>query len=154
MSKESFHVKLSLSGTFYEKRPIFSVLLNDTPIISHREISADSDVTEFIEFDANVSTGDNSISLIFENKGPRDTIENEDKTSIIKDMLLNIVDIEFDDISLGNLLYELGEYKTDAPVTINGEETTLVKNCVNLGWNGVWTLHFTSPFYIWMLENV
>jgi len=29
-----------------------------------------------------------------------------------------------------------------------------VKNCVNLGWNGKWVLPFTSPFYIWLLENI
>lgn len=154
MGKETFHIKIGLSGTFWSKRPIFSVLLNETSIVSHCEISSDSDVVQYIEFDAVVSAGQNSISISLENKEPGDTVENEDKTGILQDLLLNIVDIEFDGISLGNLPYELSEYTTNDVVTIDGKTTNLVKNCTNLGWNGVWKLHFSSPFYIWMLENV
>jgi hypothetical protein len=29
-----------------------------------------------------------------------------------------------------------------------------LQNCVNLGWNGKWTLPFQSPFYIWLLESI
>ena len=68
-------------------------------------------------------------------------------------MLLNIDDITIDDISLGNLLWS-AEYLLDTPQTYNGQTITKLDSCVNLGWNGSYSLKFTSPFYLWLLENM
>jgi hypothetical protein len=35
-----------------------------------------------------------------------------------------------------------------------GKEIDHLDNCVNLGWNGTYTLKFASPFYIWLLEKL
>ena len=69
-------------------------------------------------------------------------------------MLLNIVSVEIDEIDLGHLTYSLSEYHVSQYVEYNGEITNLVKNCVNLGWNGTWQLSWNTPFYIWLLENI
>jgi len=75
-------------------------------------------------------------------------IQNADKTAIEKDMLLHIRSIEIDEIDLGNLLWSKSQYV--------GDDVTrpVLDNCVDLGWNGTWTLAFASPFYIWLLENI
>ena len=72
---------------------------------------------------------------------------------IVKDLLLNINDIKIEDISLGNLLWT-ADYKLDQKQTFNGQEIDHLDNCVNLGWNGTYMLTFTSPFYLWLLENI
>jgi len=68
-------------------------------------------------------------------------------------MLLNIDDITIDDISLGNLLWS-AEYILDEPQEYNGKIIDHLDHCVNLGWNGAYTLKFTSPFYVWLLEKL
>jgi hypothetical protein len=62
---------------------------------------------------------------------------------------------------LGSLLWTASDYKPEYPgahkakMQAQGIELPeSVKNCVNLGWNGKWILPFTSPFYIWLLENI
>ena len=74
-------------------------------------------------------------------------------SGVMKDMLLNIDDITIDDLSLGNLLWS-AEYKLDERQMYNGKEIDHMDRCVNLGWNGSYTLNFSSPFYIWLLEKL
>jgi hypothetical protein len=75
-------------------------------------------------------------------------VQNEDKSAIVKDMLLNVVSVEIDEIDIGHLLHSKSTFTGDDPTR------PVLSNCVNLGWNGTWKLTFTSPFYIWLLENI
>lgn len=143
---EKLHFKIGLSGTYWAKRPIYNILVNDRLLFT-QEINSDSDVVEYVEFDVESTTESNTLKIQLANKSVSDTVENEDKTAILKDMLLNIVSIEIDDIDLGQLPFTLSEYYPD-------HNNELVKNCVNLGWNGTWTLTWNNPFYIWLLENL
>jgi hypothetical protein len=144
---ENLHFKIGLSGTYWGKKPSYSILLNDQ-IITSGEITGESDEVLFVEFDSELAEGDCTLKIRLENKTNADTVQNEDRTEIVKDMLLNIVSIEIDEIELGNLLYSLSEYTGDDP------SRPVLKNCVNLGWNGTWCLPFTSPVYLWLLENI
>ena len=81
--------------------------------------------------------------------------------NIVKDLLLNIDSIEIDEIDIGSLKWTASNYTPMYPesytqhVLRTGQEIeTELKNCVNLGWNGTWSLPFTSPVYIWLLENI
>ena len=147
MDKELVHVKLGISGTYWDKKPQYRVEFNDT-IMAQGEITADSNVTQYVEFDCEYDTQEVLLQVFLTNKTNSDTVENEDKTAIVRDMLLNIVSCEIDEIDLGNLIYELTEF-----VAEDSSRPTL-KNCVNLGWNGAWCLRWTNPFYIWLLENI
>jgi hypothetical protein len=147
MDKELVHVKLGLSGTYWDKRPQYRVEFNDV-IMCQGDITSESDVVEYVEFDCEYSTDDVALRVYLTNKTDSDTVENEDKTAIVRDMLLNIVSCEIDKIDLGNLIYDKTEFVPD-----NANNPTL-KICVNLGFNGAWTLRWTNPFYIWLLENI
>ena len=68
-------------------------------------------------------------------------------------MLLNIVDIEIDDISVGSLLWS-STFVLDEPINNGSEVINEFTGCVNLGLNGTYTFKFNSPFYIWLLENL
>jgi hypothetical protein len=144
---EKLHFKISLSGTYWDKHPIYSISVNDS-IIETREVESQTNEVFFTEFDADVAEGPAVLKIRLENKQWTDTIQNEDKTEILKDMLLNIKSIEIDEIDLGNMIWEKSTFTGD------DADRPVLDNCVNLGWNGSWELRFESPFYIWLLENI
>jgi hypothetical protein len=144
---ETLHFKIGLAGTYWAKRPIYSVLLNDAVYFT-KEVDVASEETFYVEFDAEVEEGPCALKIRLENKDWTDTVQNEDKTEIVKDMLLNIRSVEIDDINLGNLIYTKTQFVGDDP------ERPVLDRCQDLGWNGAWILAFESSFYIWLLENI
>jgi len=150
---EKAHIKLGLSGTYWRKRPMYRVVFNGA-IVKESEISAPSDEVEIIEFDVEYTDEQVSLQVQLLNKEDTDTVQSAQENTIIRDMLLNIVSLEVDDIDLGQIPYEHSEYRTDRQVEFNGTLTNSVKNCINLGWNGTWELTWSNPFYIWLLEKI
>ena len=148
MQEENLSFKISLTGTFWDRRPQFSVWLDDHVVIQS-EIASSAE--QIVSFERRVDEGQHKLKIRLENKITADTvIENGE---VVKDMLLNIDDITIDDISLGNLLWS-AEYILDNNQTYNSQEIDHLDGCVNLGWNGTYVLKFTSPFYIWLLEKL
>jgi hypothetical protein len=144
---EKLHFKIGIGGTYWDKKPIYSILVNDS-LIETREVTTPSGEFDYIEFDQELAEGPCALKIRLENKTFGDTVQNEDKTAILKDMLLDIHSVEIDDISLGILLH------THSEVVGDDSERPILHNCVNLGWNGTWSLPFQSPFYVWLLENI
>jgi hypothetical protein len=144
---ERLHFKIGLSGTYWSKKPIYSISVDDSLLFT-KEIETASDEVVFIEFDADIAEGSHSLKIRLENKNASDTVENDDKTAIVNDMLLNIKSVEIDEIDLGQLIWTASTFVGD------DADRPELKNCVNLGWNGTWSLPFESPFYIWLLENI
>jgi hypothetical protein len=148
MQEENLSFKISLTGTFWDRRPQFSVWLDDHVVIQS-EITSSAE--QIVSFERRVDEGQHELKIRLENKTTADTvIEN---IEVVKDMLLNIDDITIDDISLGNLLWS-AEYVLDKKQIYKGQEIDHLDGCVNLGWNGTYVLKFTSPFYIWLLEKL
>ena len=148
MSEENLSFQISLTGTFWDRRPQFSVWLNDHVVIQS-EIASSAE--QIVNFDRRITEGDYELKIRLENKTNADTvIENGE---VVKDMLLNINDITVDDISLGNLLWS-AEYILDKPQIYKGQTIDHLDGCVNLGWNGTYILKFSSPLYIWLLEKL
>ena len=146
-STEKLHFKIGIGGTYWEKVPIYSILVNDTVYFT-KEVAVPSGESEFVEFDFDVAEGPCVLKIRLENKDWTDTVQSEDKSTILKDMLLDIKSIEIDEINLGDLVGSKSQFIGDDP------ERPALTNCVNLGWNGTWSLSFESPFYIWLLENM
>ena len=150
MNSEDLNFKISITGTFHQKVPVYSILLNDQ-LIKHDVLTVNSGEIETIEFTSVVTDGANSLKIRLENKESSDTIVDNDV--IIKDMVIDITDIKIDEIPIGSLLWN-AEYLLDEPHDYHGQTVTRLENCVTLGWNGTYVLNFTSPFYIWLLENL
>ena len=148
MNEEKLSFVVALSGTFWERRPQFSIWLDDHQVVASEIVSL---AQQEIKFERTIDEGAHTLKIRLENKTNADT--NIRNGEIIDDMLLNIDDITIDDISLGNLLWS-AEYILDHPQEYRGQTITKLDNCVNLGWNGTWILKFTSPFYIWLLEQL
>lgn len=70
---------------------------------------------------------------------------------IVSDSLLNISDLAFDGIALGQMVYEHAVYSHD----FNGSGNPVDDRFFgSMGCNGTVTLKFTTPIYIWLLENM
>ena len=152
MSVEKLNFKIKLSGTFWNKRPQFSVWLDDAVVV-RSELQADPHV---VAFERDITEGKHTLSIRLENKEDSDVVKDNadsDNYTIIKDMLLNIDDIEIDNISLGKLIWET-KFVLDRPIEYQGKTITEFERCVNLGNNGTYILEFSSPFYLWLLENL
>ena len=144
-SKENLKIKIVLSGTFWEKLPEYSILVDDT-LIERGTVGSDP---KTIEFETDVDEDcSHLLKIRLENKTDLDTVQNDDCTKILKDMLLNIESIEIDEVSLGQLIWDESKFVGDDP------SRPELKQCVNLGWNGTYILEFTSPYYLWLLENM
>lgn len=157
MEKENLHFRVGLSSTG-TKLPEFKICVGNKEYV-HRTLSANNAV-EYFEFDAEITEGANSLDIAFLNKTVYDT-KLDTSGNIVEDLLLNIDSVEIDEINLGSLKWTASVYSPLYPesykqqVLSAGQQiSNEVKNCVNLGWNGTWSLPFTSPFYIWLLENI
>lgn len=70
---------------------------------------------------------------------------------IIKDVMLSISNLKFDDISLENAISDIAEYHHD----FNGTQAVSVNKFYgNLGCNGQVRIKFTTPIYLWLLETI
>lgn len=143
---ETLKFRIGLSGTYWDKKPQYSVWLNETSY-AKGTVSGASNEIEYIEFDAELpDDAEQLLSIRLENKDNKDTILNGDRSEIVKDMLLNIESIEVDSIDVGTLRWSASEFVGDDP------ERPLLEGCVNLGWNGTYKFKFSTPFYLWLLE--
>jgi len=148
MHEENLSFQISLTGTFWDKHPQFSVWLDDH-VITQTEIVSEAE--QIVSFERRINEGPHTLKIRLENKTTSDTvIEN---VQVVKDMVLNINDIIIDDISLGNLLWS-AEYILDYPQEYKGQTIDHLDGCVNLGWNGTYMIKFSSPFYVWLLEKL
>lgn len=147
-NSELFQFKIGLSGTFWKKRPQFTIGVNDQ-ILVRGQIEGDSNQIQFIEFSAELANeGEHALKIRLENKDDSDVVQNEDKSAIIQDMLLNIESIVIDDIVLDNLRWQHSEFHGD------DLSRPVIPRCVNLGWNGTYIFKFTCPFYEWLFKNM
>jgi hypothetical protein len=150
MSTETLHFKIGLCGTYWGKRPEYSILVNDV-VVSKGQVESATKELFYVEFDSELPEGPATLKVRLENKTDDDVVKDDDTRedyTIVDDMLLAIKSVEIDEISLGNLLYEKSQYVAD-----DSSRPTLTE-CVDFGWNGTWIFPFDSPFYIWLLENI
>jgi hypothetical protein len=71
--------------------------------------------------------------------------------NILKDSVVEIKNIKFDEIELGHMFFEQAVYYHD----FNGNgPATEEKFYGIMGCNGTVSLKFTTPMYLWLLENM
>ena len=158
MATEKLKFKLELYATMWDKPPVADIKINEKSYFKE-EIASTKDKPTIIEFEHELEEG-KSYNLIMHRSGKNKTqtiVENE---KIVKDQLLQIKSIEIDEIDLGSLIYE-GVYKPNYPEPWASQQAEAgnklpetLKNVTQMGHNGTWTLTFTSPFYMWLLENL
>ena len=94
--------------------------------------------------------GDHELKFVLKNK-QSDHTQVDAKGNIVGDARVIIRDINFDDIDCDYLTTTLAKYQHDFNST--GELTT-ESFYGEMGCNGTVTLKFSTPIYIWLLENM
>ena len=159
MGTEKLKFKLELYATMWDKPPHAEIMLGDKSYFAG-DITGTEDKPDVIEFEHELKEGDSYELIInISGKGKNQTVVNE-KGDLIKDQLLHIKDIEIDEINIGALVYE-GVYTPTYPEPwatqqreLGNEMEESFKNVTMMGFNGKWTFTFSSPFYMWLLENL
>ena len=134
-------------------------ILNINPSYFNEKITSTKEKPTVIEFEHSCEDGkDYQLIIDRSGKSKRQTMVENGK--ITKDQLLHIKSIEIDEIDIGSLIYE-GVYRPAYLKTwaIQQKEAgnklpETLKNSPDLGHNGTWTFTFSSPFYMWLLENL
>lgn len=159
MATEKLKFKLELYATMWDRPPHAEILID-----GHSNFKGDITGTEekpdVIEFEHELEE-DKEYNLIINRsgKGKNQTVVNE-KGDILKDQLLHIKNFEIDEINLGSLIY-LGKYTPQYPepwATQQREAGVALResfeNVTTMGHDGEWRFTFSSPFYMWLLENL
>lgn len=146
MSSEELTFKITLSSTHWQTVPEYEIAI-DNHILAQGAVSS----KHTVEFTHPVSFGLHCIRIRLINKTDADTVVVDGE--IVKDMLLNLEDIEIDDVSVGPLVRS-GKFVFDTPLEYQGQTTYEIAECVNFGRNGTYTFNFSSPFYSWLLEEL
>jgi hypothetical protein len=83
-------------------------------------------------------------------KLPGDT-EIDSQGQILSDRAIIIQNLSFDEIALGQLVTDLATYTHN----FNGSQDTIEDQFFgSMGCNGIVKIEFSSPVYLWMLENM
>lgn len=123
-------------------------LLLDGQIFHEGEASLESQIIDH-EFN-DIEETSHVIEICLSGKLPEHTIIDE-QGNILEDRRLIVEDFGFDDISLKQLMYDLSEYHHD----FNGTKDSIKEKFFGeMGCNGTVRLEFTSPVYVWLLENM
>ena len=93
---------------------------------------------------------EHELRIVMPHKTP-DHTELDNAGNIIRDAMLSISDIKFDEIALGQVFLNKAVYTHD----FNGSQPPVDdKFFGDLGCNGTVSLKFTAPTYLWLLENM
>ena len=158
MATEKLKFKIELYATYWNKPPSAEIVCEDRHFVGG--ITGTEDKPTVIEFTQQFQAGQKAELIIHRaGKEKGQTVVDNDG-NVIKDQLLHIKSIEIDDINIGALVYE-GVYTPDyaepwatQQKQMGVELPKTLKNVVAMGHNGEWRFSFSSPFYMWLLENL
>ena len=159
MATETLKFKIELYSTMWDKPPYAEILI-DHDVQFKGAITGTENKPNVIEFEYEMKS-EQQYNLIINRsgKGRNQTIINE-KGDILKDQLLHIKSINIDEIDIGALVFD-GVYTPTYPepwATQQRESGNDLKdsfkNVTSMGFDGEWKFSFTSPFYMWLLENL
>ena len=109
--------------------------VNDPTVVAH----------EFSDDD-----GEHLLRITLKNKLPVHT-RIDDQDNIVSDALLSVTEISFDEIDCTKIVQDLAVYCHN----LNGTAPDIQDRFFgDMGCNGTVELKFTTPLYLWLLENM
>jgi hypothetical protein len=108
------------------------------------------DQTYQVEHEITDDDGDHELRFVLKNKQPEHTTVDL-VGNIVSDVTVAVSNIKFDGIDCQYLTTTLAEYQHDFNGT--GKSTTQ-KFYGEMGCNGTVSLKFSTPIYLWLLENM
>jgi hypothetical protein len=156
---ETINFKIELFGTGWDDvYPECIVSVNDIEkwrgnVVENTLLDIDVDIEDDSE---------NQISIKYINRDIGHDVIRDAQGTIIKNKQIEISSISVDDIELDyyNILFSLGctnytdiHYYENFKLDPDKFPLVQYENTI-LGAEGTWSLSFTSPVYIWLLENI
>jgi hypothetical protein len=120
--------------------------------LDDQQIFETSHVDSTVEFQTtfNDADGEHELRFIMKNK-TIDQTQVDESGAILKDACLTISDVSFEDINLGHMFIEQTYYTHN----FNGTKAEVTEKFYGaMGCNGTVSLRFTTPIYLWLLENM
>jgi hypothetical protein len=94
--------------------------------------------------------GEHILRITLKNKLPEHT-QIDDQGNIVSDALLGVTEISFDEIDCTQIVHDHAVYRHN----LNGTAPEIEdKFFGDMGCNGIVELKFTTPVYLWLLENM
>jgi hypothetical protein len=147
---------LCLQAKFWRTSPSISIKLDDKSLLTVNNF-IDGEKKDF-ELDVDLEQGEHQFIIERTNKTTSDTIV--DKSTIIKDSTVDILDLVIDKISIEPLL-DQARFYPQYPEPWSSQQRAAGKKlptwydyCRTLHHNGEWKLDFTSPIHIWFFQNI
>jgi len=130
----------------------YSIPLGLKVSLDHIVIYENAHVSSELQIQHAMSDDDGAHELTFELFGKLpDHTRIDDAGNIVSDAVLDISDIEIDGIDINYLYQQSSVYHHD----YNGTKPALEDKFFGcLGCNGTVRFRFTTPIYIWLLENM
>jgi hypothetical protein len=126
----------------------FEVWINDQCVFNTEHVQEFCTVTGMLPDDNN--DAEHTLKLVLKNKQTEHTQISE-TGEILNDSCLTISQLKFDDIELNFNLWKTAVYQHN----VNGtSELTDHKFFGTMGCNGTVELKFSTPIYLWLLENM
>ena len=133
-------------------------------MLDNNIIYNNSHVTEIdhVTHDINDQDAEHELTIELYGKLPEHT-EIDTAGNIVKDALITVENFKIDDIDISSILTHFpNQLYSDVPTNIiqychdfNGTQPAVVDRFHgSLGCNGTVTLKFTTPIYLWLLENM
>jgi hypothetical protein len=149
---ETVNIKIDLNIVTHDavsEHPFVNISLNGFPQFG--EI-CETDTVVDIDVEIQDDT-ENFLTIEYMNKdAKRDVILGDDGLPAL-DKRVEIRSISFDNIELD--FFQLTDPDTFKYESVDPEGSSLTDfEATKLAWNGKTTLHFTTPIYIWLLENL
>lgn len=131
-----------------EKPLAVSVLLNDAVVFATEYLTEKQTVC--VEFDDEVDGVKHTIKIVLKNKTAAHTQINE-FGEIVNDSMIAVSDVELNEIALGRVFFEKCSYTH----SFNSDAEPIKDEFYgDMGCNGVVAFEFTTPSYLWLLENL
>lgn len=122
------------------------VWIDDLLIYNIEHLDESVDINHEISDD----DADHELKFLLKNKTSEHTKVDE-AGNITQDAVLTISDLQFDDIALQQLFYDHAIYVHD----FNGSQPEIQdKFYGHFGCNGTVSLKFSTPVYLWLLDNL
>jgi hypothetical protein len=142
----TFNISCEIDTTDASVPLDIAVFVDDQPIFDHACV----DGAVRISHDLPEDDGNHELRFVMQHKQPEHT-QIDEAGNIVKDARIVIRNIAFDDILLGQIMVEKATYTH----SFNGSgETVTEKFYSEMGCNGTVSLKFSTPIYLWLLENM
>lgn len=153
---ETVEFELVLSAKWWRDPPKVNIYIDDVLIESEiwiNELNAEKK-SKILKFNTELDEGEHSLIVEYLNKTNTDTTIDDDG-NILKDQLLFIDGVSVDEIELGNVIRKCCIFYPTAErlLEVSWLQAEIPGQHI-LGHPGKWVLKFSTPTYLWLLENL